>query len=127
MTRLATNKPPASRTARPANRAIIIHMRDLDDDELPEVDPCAIDCFSQVGTVRPIFSLADMRLTAARKPPGCALSVPVLASRRRFSRAGRVALLLRQKRTNHSRVVGPGNARPGQTLWGRAYPAAGIS
>src|SRR5208282_6122355 len=37
-TRLATNKPPASRTARPANRAIIIHIRDLDDDELPEVD-----------------------------------------------------------------------------------------
>src|SRR5271154_1115452 len=99
MTRLATNKPPANRTARPANRAIIIHIRDLDDDELPEVDASAITCFSQAGTVRPVFSVADKRLTSARMPPGCALSVPVLRFRPHFSGAGRVGLLLHADKT----------------------------
>src|SRR5580698_10140809 len=60
-TLLATNKPPASSNARPAYREIIIHIRDLDDEELLEADPSAIACFSQAGLVRPGFSLADMR------------------------------------------------------------------
>jgi hypothetical protein len=42
-TLLATNKPPASSNARPAYREIIIHIRDLDDEELLEVDPSAIE------------------------------------------------------------------------------------
>src|SRR5580658_1426182 len=93
-TRLATNKPPASRIASPTYRAIIIHIRDLDDDELPDVDPSAITCFSRAGTVRPGFSLADVQPAAGGMPLGCALSVPVLAFRLSFWRAGRVLVLL---------------------------------
>src|ERR1700721_3334846 len=41
-TRLAKNKPPANSRASPINRPIIIHIRDLDDDELPDTEPSAI-------------------------------------------------------------------------------------
>src|SRR5580658_8762386 len=85
--RLATNRPPASNTARPANKAIIIHMSDLDEDELPDEDPSAMTNFSQAGEIRPTLSLAEVRPLTAGKPVGCALSVPVLTFRRHFFEA----------------------------------------
>src|SRR5580700_4142092 len=58
-TRLARNNPPANKVASPVNKPIIIHMSDLDEDELPDTDPSAIDSFSQAGTIRPTLSLSD--------------------------------------------------------------------
>src|SRR5271165_2562292 len=83
-TRLAKNKPPANSTARPVNRPIIIHINDLDEDELPDVEPSAITHFSQAGTNCPTFSLAEVSLEPAENPPSCALSVPVPAFRLAF-------------------------------------------
>ena len=68
-TRLARNKPPANRMARPVNSPIIIHMSDLDEDELPDTDPSAITCFSYAGAIRPASSLADVPPLAAGMPP----------------------------------------------------------
>jgi hypothetical protein len=47
ITRLATNNPPASSRPSPENRATIIHMSDLEDDELPDTEPSAMAGFSQ--------------------------------------------------------------------------------
>src|ERR1700730_15322616 len=52
-TRLATNNPPVIKVASPVNSPIIIHMSDLDEDELPDTEPSAIACLSQMGTNSP--------------------------------------------------------------------------
>ena len=54
-TRLATNNPPARRIPIPTNSPIIIHMRDLDEDELPEEDPSAMFLFLPSGHSSPGF------------------------------------------------------------------------
>jgi hypothetical protein len=75
---LARNSPPPIITPNPVNNATVIHIRVLDDDELPELEELDMVEISENCGDMPETSLAEPRGAGAGNRRSRDVSVPVL-------------------------------------------------